>query len=392
MCYAIPGKVLTINDKMITVEYFGEKRKAKNEFYELLPGDYVYAQGGLIVQKIAAKEAYAILDTWEELFFKLQEVDSSLTKDPKGLYQIANNLRHTHHGNSCCIHAIIEFSNYCCSDCLYCGIRNKNKRVTRYRMSADEIVAAAYDAVHNLKFKALVLQSGEDPSYDIETLLKIITRIHKESPCLIIVSLGEREFDDYQKLYEVGCRGALLRFETSNPAIYKAIRPGKVLRDRVELLKKLREVGYLVMTGFLIGLPGQTQEDIAKDIELTGSLGADIFSFGPFIPHPETPLADAPLPSTETVLNTIAQARIKSPKANILVNTSFETLDRENALRLGLMAGANSVMINVTPQKYRRLYDIYPNRAGIDLEISERIDSIVKLLHSIGRAPTDLGI
>jgi biotin synthase len=170
------------------------------------------------------------------------------------------------------------------------------------------------------------------------------------------------------------------------------MRPQHRLEDRLELVRKLKEIGYIVMTGFLIGLPGQTEEDILKDIEVTDSLGPDMFSFGPFIPHPGTPLAKYPSPTPEMVLNTIAHARIKSPQSNILVNTSFETLDRENAVRLGLMAGANSVMINVTPQKYRKLYDIYPNRAGIDLQMHERIDSIVKTLHSIGRAPTDLGV
>jgi biotin synthase len=146
------------------------------------------------------------------------------------------------------------------------------------------------------------------------------------------------------------------------------------------------------MTGFLIGLPGQTKEDIQNDIELTKSLGADMFSFGPFIPHPATPLAAVPLVSSETVLEAIAAARIAAPQAQILVNTSFETLDRKNAVRMGLMAGANSLMINVTPERYKKLYEIYPNRAGIDLATAERINSVIALLRSIGRAPTDLGL
>jgi biotin synthase len=392
MCYAIPGKVLEIDNKIVTIEYFGEKRKAKNEFYSLAPGDYVYAQGGFIIQKIAPLEATEILKTWKELFFKLQEVDAELSRDTLGLYQQANSLRHKHHGNSCCIHGIIEFSNYCCSDCLYCGIRSSNQAVSRYRMGVKEVVQAASVAVHQWKFKALVFQSGEDPWYSEEKLVSVIDAVMKESPCLIILSLGERDFSLYEKLYKHGARGVLLRFETSDPSIYSTLRPGKTLQHRLELIRGLRQMGYLVMTGFLIGLPGQSQQDIMNDIELTSSLGADIFSFGPFIPHPQTPLANIPLPATETVLDTIAKARIRSPKSNILVNTSFETLDRENALRLGLMAGANSLMINVTPRQYRRLYDIYPNRAGVDLKIGERIEAIVKLLHSIGRAPTDLGL
>ncbi len=392
MCYAIPGKVTSINNAVVTLEYFGEQRKAKNEFYDLKAGDYVYAQGGFIIQKIAAAHAEDILKTWEELFFKLKEVDSELTSDPKGLYQKANALRHKHHGNSCCVHGIIEFSNYCSSDCLYCGIRKNNPGVSRYRMGIDEIARAAYQAVHRLKFKALVLQSGEDSWFTEKRLVAIVRKIKEQSPCLIILSIGERDFGIYERLYREGCRGVLLRFETSNPLLYERLKPGRILRERVALIKKLLKAGYIVMSGFLIGLPGQSEQDVLRDIELTDSLGADIFSFGPFIPHPDTPLSHVLPASTETVLNTIARARIRNPKANILVNTSFETLDRENAVRLGLMAGANSLMINVTPRKYRRRYDIYPHRAGIDSNIHSRIDSVVKLLHSIGRAPTDLGI
>jgi biotin synthase len=209
---------------------------------------------------------------------------------------------------------------------------------------------------------------------------------------LIILSLGERNLSLYERLYKEGARSVLLRFETANPDLYAKLRPGRELKDRLELIKKLRETGYLVMTGFLIGLPGEREEDIKKNIELTNTLGADMFSFGPFIPHPDTPLANTPLVSTEAVLNTIANARILNPKAQVLVNTSFETLDRENALKLGLMAGANSLMINVTPRRYQRLYDIYPERAGVEEDVETRIENIIKLLRSIGRAPTDLGL
>ncbi|MFH1247713.1 MAG: radical SAM protein [Candidatus Omnitrophota bacterium] len=392
MCYAIPGKIIGINDKIVTVEYFGEQRKARNEFFQLTLGEYVYAQGGFVIQKISQREALPILETWKDLFFKLQEVDQELARNPQNLYQKANNLRQKYHGNSCCVHGIIEFSNYCVSDCLYCGIRKSNDLIKRYRMSIEEIIEAASLAVNKFKFKALVLQSAEDLWYDQDKLVSIIKRIRKEAPCLIALSLGERELSVYQRLYKEGARGILLRFETSNEGIYEKLRPGHKLNDRLELIKKLKEIGYLVMTGFLIGLPGQTDEDLGRDIKLTDSMGPEMFSFGPFIPHPQTTLAKTALVSVEYVLNIIAKARIQSPKARILVNTSFETLDRNNAIRLGLMAGANSLMINLTPRKYQKLYDIYPSRAGLDTSIEERIEYVIKILHSIGRAPTDLGV
>lgn len=392
MCYAIPGKVVEIKDNIITVDYFGEKRKAKNDFYKLKAGDYIYAQGGFVVQRVSRQEAKEILKTWEELFFKLQQTDLRLAQKPKDLRQIANSVRQKELGNSCCIHGILEFSNHCRNDCLYCGLRKSNSSLTHYRMDIDEIVDTADLAVNELKFKALVLQSGEDPWYDEKKLIEIIKRIRKKSPALLILSIGERETGLYEELYKAGARGALLRFETSNPALYKKMRPGHNPRERLDLINRLHDIGYLIMTGFLIGLPGQTQEDLLKDIQLTGSLGTDMFSFGPFIPHPQTPLANSPSPSIDETLDAIARTRIMNPESRILVTTSLETLDKEDGLRQGLLSGGNSLMLNVTPKKYRRLYDIYPDRAGTDTCIKERIDLVVKLLYSIGRAPTDIGL
>ena len=183
-----------------------------------------------------------------------------------------------------------------------------------------------------------------------------------------------------------------MRFETSNPLLYEKCRPGHKLEDRLKLIKELYEMGYLVLTGFLTGLPGETEADTLNDIELTNSLEPEMFSFGPFIPHPDTPLKDAASPSLESVLNTIARARIRHPQSRILATTALETLDKENGAKAAFMAGANSLMINLTPEKYRNLYEIYPNRAGSDEDVRERIENILNLLVSLGRAPTDLGM
>lgn len=392
MCYAIPGKVTEINNHIVTVDYFGEKRRARNDFYELSFGDYVYAQGGFVIQKIPEDEALSILETWRELFFKLQEVDLRLADAPKNLYQRANSIRQKHLGNSCCIHGIIEFSNYCRNDCLYCGLRKSNHKLRRYRMEIEEILKTAEYAARELNFKALVLQSAEDFWYTQERLLDLVKQIMREFPVLLILSLGERDIDTYKKLYEAGCRGVLLRFETSNPLLYEKYKPGYRLGDRIDLIQKLKEIGYLIFTGSLIGLPKQDEEDLLNDIELVGSLESEMFSFGPFLPHPDTPLKDEPSPSLELVLNTLARARIMYPESRILVTTALETLDKEKGAKEGLLCGANSLMVNVTPFKYQSLYELYPHRAGTDLEIKERINAVLALLHAIGRAPTDLGI
>lgn len=390
MCYAIPGKIIDIAGPIITVDYFGEKKKARNEFYSLSVGEYVYAQGGFVIQKIKEVDALPILEAWRELFFKLQDVDLRITRETKSLYGTANLLRRRKIGNSACVHGIIEFSNWCRNDCLYCGLRKSNASLTRYRMAEEEIIASAADAAER-GFKALVLQSGEDIWYTSERLAYIIKTIMEKFPLLLVLSIGERESDEYKKLYEAGARGILLRFETSSPALYEKLRPGHILEDRINLIKELLNSGYLIFTGFLIGLPGQKEEDIRKDIELTHQLGAEMFSFGPFIPHPATPLAGNSPPSLDTVLQIIARTRILYPESKILVTTALETMDKTGA-RQGLLSGANSLMIDVTPQKYQRLYDLYPGRPGAEIGLTERIDEVTNLLYSLGRAPTDLGL
>jgi biotin synthase len=259
-------------------------------------------------------------------------------------------------------------------------------------MAIDEIIQTCKFAVKELNFKALVLQSGLDPAYAAGDLATIIDEVMKDTPALLILSIGERDMEVYKQLYARGARGVLLRFETSNPALYEKFRPGYKLPERIELIRELKALGYMIFTGFLIGLPAQTEEDILNDIRIMGELNTDMFSFGPFIPHPDTPLGDIAGPTLDSVLTTIARTRIMYPQAKILATSALETLDRENGLRLALLSGANSLMINLTPEKYRRLYDIYPDRAGMDTGIPEKINSVVALLQSIGRAPADLGI
>ncbi len=392
MCYAIPGRVIEINDSIVTVDYFGEKRKAKNEFYELSPGDYIYAQGGFVVQKIPEQDALSVLDTWKELFFKLRERDIQLTKERKNIYQVANAMRQEYLGNSCCVHGIIEFSNYCRNNCLYCGLRRDNRRLPRYRMEPEEIIELCDYAVNSLGFKAIVLQSGEDLWYSEEKLNLMVNEIRKRCAVLLILSIGEREFNLYRKLYDAGARGVLLRFETGNEILYSRIKPGQHPRERIELIGKLKEMGYIIFTGFLIGLPGQSMKDIIKDIHLTNDLGAEMFSFGPFIPHPDTPLGSMGPPTLKLALTTIAKARIMYPHTKILVTTAVETLDKMTGARRGLESGGNSLMINITPQKFRRMYQIYPDRVDTELDVREKIKKVLDLLQSLGRAPTDLGV
>lgn len=423
MCYAIPGKVIGFQGKYVLVDYYGETKKAINEVKGLQIGDYIYAQGGFVISKISEQEAKEILDIWKEMFFSLQKTDLRLsrldlndisvdkaftrildkalegiplqkpellrlleTKNQKELsflFRTANYLRQKHLKNSCCVHGIIEFSNYCENDCSYCGIRKSNTKIKRYRMTTEEIMAAVDTAVNEYGFKALVLQAGEDPYYTPDILEKLILDIKAKYQVLLFISIGEVGKENLLRFYKAGARGLLLRFETSNPQIYANCHPNDKLEDRLQELKHAYEIGYLVLTGGLVGLPGQTNEDLLNDILLTKELHADMYSFGPVIPSGVR---------SETVLKVLAISRIVDPvNAKILVTTGFETLDPD-ARKLGLLAGANSVMLNVTPQKYRELYSIYPDRAHGSESIPEQIETTLALLKDLGRAPTDLGI
>ncbi|MFA5928764.1 MAG: radical SAM protein, partial [Candidatus Margulisiibacteriota bacterium] len=429
MCYAIPGKVVAIDQKFVTLEYYGQQKKALNEFKQLSIGDYAYAQGGYVVEKIPLQEAENILSAWKEIFFELQNLDlelsskplregsgdSKLTKlldkatqdkelskedllylfeqnDPTSielLFKTANFLRHKHLDNSCCVHGIIEISNICARDCAYCGIALSNKELKRYRMTKEEIMASVEEAVNVHGFKALVLQSGEHSGYDNDQLADIVRTIKAKYDILLFVSFGEIGLDGLKKLYEAGARGLLMRFETSNPELYARVHPGCTLESRLEHLRYAYELGYLILTGGLIGLPGQTPQDIIDDLFLTRDLHAEMYSFGPFIPHPKTKLSADKAPDELTVIKVLALARLLDPKqAKILITTGLETISLE-ARRKGLMAGANSVMLNVTPLYYRGLYSIYPGRAHEKEEIAVQIEETLSLLRSLDRAPTD---
>lgn len=432
MCYAIPGKVKQFEGDTVVVDYFGEERKARNELDDLKRGDYIYAQGGYVIEKIPPAEAHEVLAVWKETFFELQEVDLRLSRmdlEREGLDRdvgrildrtfeggdvrkkdlvallsaqddatneligkAANFLRQKHLKNSCCVHGILEISNYCRRQCAYCGISALNATAARYRMSFDEIMHAATEAVEKYGFKALVLQSGEDPAFSVDELCHIVREIKRRAPSLIFISFGEVGLDGLERLHEAGARGLLMRFETSDPVLYERLHPGMSLDDRLSHLRKADELGYLILTGGLIGLPGQTIESLADDLLLTRELNAEMYSFGPLMPHPHTPLFDESAVDPGLVLKMLAAARLLDPvDAKILITTAFETLSPD-ARQRGLLAGGNSVMLNVTPVANRGKYSIYENRHYVDASIQTQIEETIGLLGSLGRAPTDLSV
>ena len=431
MCYAIPGKIIEIRNNIAIIDYFGERKEALADVEGIQPGDYVFAQGGVIVDILQSIDALNILDSWKETFFRLREKDKSLTEKinpfkgtdseiagiiKKGeggipltkdelltlfmcrnpdeltlLYQAANRIRQKTHRNSSCVHGIIEFSNICRNDCAYCGIRRDNHNIERYRMEADEIVEIVISSAKELGFKAFVLQSGEDSYYTTERLAEIIKRIRKMCGVLLILSIGEREMECYKALYDAGARGVLIRFETSNPGLYSRLHTTLSYDNRIKTLKGLRDIGYIIATGSLIGLPGQGEKDLIDDIMLAKSLNTEMYSFGPFIAHPATPLASAPQIDITTLLKVIAVTRLISHDGNVLVTSAARSLFGKEGTQQALMAGGNSMMINLTPAGYRKLYSIYPGKGEGDDNIQRNITETPSLLYSLGRAPTDIG-
>ena len=309
-------------------------------------------------------------------------------KESEVLFGIANLLRAENVGDQVCIHGIIEFSNYCRSFCAYCGIRAPNEKVKRYRMSLEEIKETALNASDNLGYKMLVLQSGEDPWYDIDKLAWLIKSIHNKSRrCLLFLSIGDRDYDTYKTLYKAGARGVLFRFETSDELLYKKLHSDSSFGERINQLKFMRDMGYLTASGPIIGLPGQTMESLLDDIYLMKELKVTMTSMGPFIPTSGTPLENEIGGTADLTLKMIALTRLIYPKARIPIATALEKIGKNKARIAALNGGGNAFMLNLTPPQYRDSYAIYngKNQLKSHIHSKESIDELSGIIKSCGR-------
>lgn len=315
------------------------------------------------------------------------------------LWRQADQVRQQCVGDEVHLRGLVEISNHCSRMCGYCGLRAGNPNVTRYRMTDDEIAACAHKAVR-FGYGTVVLQSGEDPALTVHRIAALIERIKAETPLAVTLSLGERDEDELAAWRWAGADRYLLRFETSNRALFERIHPSKpgVASDRLAILGILRRLGYEVGSGAMIGVPGQTYDDLANDIEQFAALNLDMIGVGPFLLHPATPMGDrrawpaAPdgqqVPATEEMTyKVLALTRLVCPRANIPATTALATLNAGSGRELGLLRGANVVMPNLTPAKYRALYEIYPDKACI-AETSEAFhEGLTGRIAAIGRSP-----
>ncbi len=280
--------------------------------------------------------------------------------DSRALFQTADDVRRQFVGDAVYLRGLIEFSNYCKNDCIYCGIRRSNHRASRYRMTPDEIVQTAEKAVQ-YGYKTVVLQSGEDLWFDADKMSDIIRRI-KQLGAAVTLSLGEKTREEYAAFRQAGADRYLLRIETTDKALYEKLDPQMSWDNRVRCLEDLKELGYEVGSGSLVGLPGQTVESLAEDLLFFKSLPVDMAGIGPFIPHPDTPLAaESAKGHLDLSLKMMAVMRLMLPDINIPATTAMETLHPQGRL-MALQCGANVIMPNVTAETFSRNYELYPGK------------------------------
>lgn len=306
-----------------------------------------------------------------------------LTTTPaEELYGRADRVRHAVVGDEVHLRGLIEFSNICRNDCLYCGIRRSNNRVTRYRMDEDELIETARRAV-DIGFQTIVLQSGEDLHFNSSRLCRIIEAI-KRMDVAVTLSVGEREYADYKAWRDAGADRYLMRIETTDRDLYHRLNPGMSWQHRHECLLMIRELGYELGSGIMVGLPDQTIESIADDLLYLKAIGIDMAGIGPFIPHPDTPLAAESGGTLELALRTMAAMRLLLPDINIPATTAMESLHPQGRI-MALQAGANVVMPNVTEGEYRRLYELYPGKICVNDTPVHCRSCIGLKIQSIGR-------
>lgn len=298
----------------------------------------------------------------------------ALAEDPSAterLKEEADRLRRRYYGDKVYTRGLIEFTNYCKNDCYYCGIRRGNVHAKRYRLTREEILGCCENG-YGLGFRTFVLQGGEDPYFTDERLEDIVRSIKARYPdCAVTLSVGERSFASYARLREAGADRYLLRHETASEEHYGKLHPPQMrLAERKACLYHLKELGYQVGAGFMVGSPGQTEQDIAEDLLFLKELEPQMVGIGPFIPHHDTPFAGEKAGSVELTLFLLSVIRIMLPKVLLPATTALGTLDLKGREK-GLKAGANVVMPNLSPVEDRKKYELYDHKICTGEEAAE---------------------
>lgn len=297
---------------------------------------------------------------------------SNFTKETSDcLFERARGISKKYFGNRIYVRGLIEFTNYCKNDCFYCGIRRSNSKVERYRLSKEEILACCKQG-YSLGFRTFVLQGGEDFKYSVEVMTEIISDIKKNYPdCAITLSIGEKSYEEYLKYFEAGADRYLLRHETANAQHYSMLHTkNQTASNRQQCLYNLKKIGYQIGAGFMVGSPYQTMENIAEDLIFIRELEPQMVGIGPFIPHKDTQFKDQPSGSFELTLFLIGILRLMLPNGLIPATTALGTVN-PNGREMGILAGANVVMPNLSPIQVRKKYSLYDNKICTGEEAAE---------------------
>ncbi|MDO5389913.1 MAG: [FeFe] hydrogenase H-cluster radical SAM maturase HydE [Eubacteriales bacterium] len=340
----------------------------------------------------------------KELIAKLQETQtlakaewitllSQRTPDlTEELFERACRVRIQHYGKNVYIRGLIEFTNYCRNDCYYCGIRKSNRNISRYRLSCEEILSCCHEG-YELGFRTFVLQGGEDPWFTDQRMAHLITLIKEHYPdCAVTLSIGEKEEASYRLFREAGADRYLLRHETFHPAHYRHLHPQELSAShRQQCLFTLRNLGFQVGSGFMVGSPGQTPEYLAEDMLFLKKLNPHMVGIGPFVPHHDTPFAQEQAGTLELTLYLLGLLRLMLPKALLPATTALGALS-ENGQQLGILAGANVIMPNLSPLQNRALYSLYDNKPNTGTQAAENLAQLCEKMNQIGyKIVTDRG-
>lgn len=300
------------------------------------------------------------------------------------LRKSADNVRKKYYGNTVYVRGLIEISNICKNNCYYCGIRSANSNCERYRLTSREIFDCCVEG-YSLGLRTFVLQGGEDSFYTDEVLCDLIFQIKECFPdCAVTLSLGERSRGSYQALYEAGADRYLLRHEAADGKLYSELHPSKMsLANRMECLKNLKEIGYQVGCGFMVGAPYQTPEHIAKDLKFIEEFKPDMCGIGPFIPHKDTAFKHEKAGSSELTCFLLSVVRLIHPRVLLPSTTALNTVDA-NGREKGILSGANVVMPNLSPVNVRRKYSLYDNKLSTGSEGAQQRRLLEKEMEGIG--------
>lgn len=325
----------------------------------------------------------------DEELKNLIEYDESINQD---LIKAADAVRREYYGDKVFLRGLIEFTNYCKNDCYYCGIRLSNKNATRYRLGKEDILNACEQG-YELGYRTFVLQGGEDLTFTDKKMCDIVSSIRsKYEDCAITLSIGEKTKDSYKAYFDAGANRYLLRHETADESHYKKLHPDSLrLDNRKRCLYNLKEIGYQVGSGFMVGSPYQTTNSLVADIRFLQDLEPDMIGIGPFISHKDTPFRDCENGSVHRTLRMISILRLLFPYVLLPSTTALGTIS-PTGRELGLQAGANVVMPNLTPVKYRTQYELYDGKICTGEEAAECRGCLEKRIENAGyRVVTDRG-